>query len=158
MTTFTPRPVLAVGKLAASITAAETGGAFVTEPALSADKVLWDSDNHVVVSGAVADASVSTAALLASNPAIRGGATRFRQLILALKTNINGKIHFRNSADGLNWDFVDTFTYTAADATTGEVFYKPRARRVQVSFEDDAAAGPPTTWRFQLEGDESVGL
>lgn len=139
-TTITPRTVLARGVLPALV---KLGDANVGPPALSEKKLLWWSEASFQ-DGNRADQVV-------------GFATRYRRLLLALETEIAGLITFESSADGVNYDFVQSVTYNPADVTTKLTSYFVLTPWIKVFFEDNTAAGPPTTWRFSLEGDESSG-
>lgn len=138
---FTPRPVLARGLLASL--APKDGSAIVTEPTVGQKKLLWYSDASFKHN---ADGTVDQPV---------GFATRYRRIFLALKTNIDGQIIIEQSSDGKNYDFVTTLTYTAADSSTWKVSIHPETPWMKIYFNDNGSAGPPTTWRFSLEGDES---
>jgi hypothetical protein len=146
-------PVVARGKLEADFTTEEQGSGLITEPTGAGDVVLWDSDLHTVVDGRVVGASTTSAALPAGHPAIKGGGDRFRRLLLALKSNVDGTIHVRRSTDWANWDFDATQAYTAATPDTGLLTFVTDAPRVHVSFQ---TAGAVATWRFALLADESI--
>ncbi len=134
--TITPRVVVARGRLASSVPAGSiaAGSALVTEPDTSEKKLLWASDPY-------------------PEHGLIGVATRWRRLILAIRTSISGSITFEGSADGINYDFVATFAYTAN--TNRIINYGVQTPWVKVYFDDDGDAGPPDDWRFDLMGDES---
>lgn len=132
--TISPRSVLATGALTPPANGAQSVGPPTGSGGATPTVTLWDSE--------------------AGKKSSLGWATRYRRIIVSLKTDVDGTIVLSESVDGVNYDWTTDFTYTASTQSTWTANIFPQRPFIKIEF-TNGSVSDPADWRFAIVGDES---